>query len=109
VIGDDINVVKIDGDILHYSFDSFSDHLNTIDKFTEISANELIRKNRKVSIISPVTHASWTFIKLYFLKRGFLDGFAGFAVAVLSYMHAFIKYSKAYIWQKYGHPENSKQ
>jgi glycosyltransferase involved in cell wall biosynthesis len=109
VIGDDINVVKIDGDILHYSFDSFSDHLNTIDKFTEISANELIRKNRKVSIISPVTHASWTFIKLYFLKRGFLDGFAGFAVAVLSYMHAFIKYSKAYIWQKYGHPENNKQ
>jgi glycosyltransferase involved in cell wall biosynthesis len=95
---------RLEGDILHYSFDSFSDHLRTIDKFTEISAHELMRKNRKVNIFSPVTHASWTFFRLYFLKRGFLDGFAGFAVAVLSYMHAFIKYSKAYIWKKHGYP-----
>jgi glycosyltransferase involved in cell wall biosynthesis len=104
-----VNVAKLEGDILHYSFDSFSDHLRTIDKFTEISAQELMRKNRKVNIFSPVTHASWTFFRLYFLKRGFLDGFAGFSVAVLSYMHAFIKYSKAYIWQKHGRPEQGQQ
>jgi glycosyltransferase involved in cell wall biosynthesis len=108
VTSTDVKVAKLEGDILHYSFDSFSDHLRTIDKFTEISAHELMRKNRKVNIFSPVTHASWTFFRLYFLKRGFLDGFAGFAVAVLSYMHAFIKYSKAYIWQKHGYPGQGK-
>jgi hypothetical protein len=47
--------------------------------------------------MSPLTHASWTFIKLYFIKRGFMDGFAGLVVSVLSYMHVFIKYSKAII------------
>jgi hypothetical protein len=97
-----VNVKNINGDILHYSFDSFSDHLKTIDRFTEISAKELMQKGRKVNLLSPLTHASWTFIKLYILKRGFLDGFAGLSVAVLSYMHAFIKYSKVYIWQKHG-------
>ncbi len=97
------NTARLNGDIHHYSFDSISDHLKTIDSFTEIGADELVRKNKKVTLFSPVTHASWIFIKLYILKRGFLDGFAGFLVAVLSYMHVFIKYSKAYIKQKQVH------
>ncbi len=92
-----MKIICLNGDILHYSFDSISDHLKTIDNFTEIGASEIIRKNRKVTIFSPVTHASWTFFKLYLFKLGFLDGFAGFVVSALSYMHVFIKYSKAYI------------
>lgn len=91
------NVAWLDGDILHYSFDSISAHLNTIDRFTEIGARELLARGKKVGIFTPLTHGIWTFIKVYILKRGFLDGFAGFAVAVLSFMHAFVKYSKAWI------------
>ncbi len=90
-------VVRLKGDIQHYSFDSISDHLQTIDRFTEIGADELIRKNKSFNILSPLTHASWIFIKLYILKRGFLDGFAGLTVSILSYMHVYIKYSKALI------------
>ena len=99
------NTVRLKGDIYHYSFDSISDHLKTIDSFTEIGAEELVRKNKPVSVISPLTHASWTFLKLYIFKRGFLDGFAGLVVSVLSYMHVFIKYSKAYIKYKQVKPK----
>lgn len=98
------NIVRLQGDIYHYSFDSISDHLKTIDSFTEIGADELVRKNKPVTIFSPLTHASWTFLKLYIFKRGFLDGFAGLLVSVLSYMHVFVKYSKAYI--KYRQAED---
>ena len=94
------NVVRLQGDIYHYSFDSISDHLKTIDSFTEIGADEIVRKNKRVTIFTPLTHASWTFLKLYLLKRGFLDGFAGLIVSVLSYVHVFVKYSKAYIKYK---------
>jgi len=90
-------IERLQGDIYHYSFDSISDHLQTIDKFTEIGADELIRKNKSFNMLSPLTHASWIFIKLYILKRGFLDGFAGLTVSVLSYMHVYVKYSKALI------------
>ena len=91
------NIKRLHGDIYHYSFDSLSDHLKTIDKFTEIGADELIRKNKSFNVVSPFTHATWTFIKLYLLKRGFMDGFAGITVATLSFMHVFVKYSKAII------------
>ena len=94
------NVKRLDGDIYHYSFDSISEHLKTIDKFTEIGAEELLRKNKSFNIFSPMTHATWTFVKLYFIKRGFMDGFAGLVVSLLSYMHVFIKYSKAIIKRK---------
>ncbi len=91
------NIRLLRGDIQHYSFSSISEHLKTIDQFTEIGADELIKKGKRFTIFSPLTHASWTFIKLYFIKRGFLDGFAGLVVAVLSYMHVFVKYTKAII------------
>lgn len=92
VKGDRIQTLH--GDLLHYSFNSISEHIQTLDSFTEIGADEIIKRNKSVSVISPWTHGLWTFIKLYILKRGFMDGYAGLVVAVLSGMHAFIKYNK---------------
>jgi glycosyltransferase involved in cell wall biosynthesis len=97
IITDSPTIEHLNGDILHYSFSSISEHISTIDKFTEIGANELINKNKRFNVLSPLTHATWTFLKLYIFKRGFLDGFAGLVVAVLSFMHVFVKYSKAII------------
>ena len=88
------NIVTLSGDIQHYSFNSISEHIRTIDNFTEIGAREIISRNKPVSLISPWTHGMWTFLRLYFFKGGILDGYAGLVVSVLSGMHAFIKYSK---------------
>jgi len=92
VEGNKIQVIK--GDILHYSFDSVSAHIQTLDKFTEIGANEIIKRGKRVNLLSPFTHALWTFIRMYILRRGFLDGLAGLVASVLSFMHVYIKYSK---------------
>lgn len=100
VITDSNNIVKLNGDIQHYSFDNLSAHIQTIDRFTEIGADEIIRKGKRVSVFSPFTHGLWTFIKIYFIKRGFLDGFAGILVASLSMVHVFVKYSKAILKRK---------
>lgn len=100
VLDEGVQVVDLKGDILHYSFNSISEHLRTIDNFTEIGAREIIAKGKKVSMLSPLTHGLWTFIRLYFIKRGFLDGFAGFVVATLSFMHAFVKYAKVLLHQR---------
>jgi len=88
------NIITLKGDILHYSFNSISEHIKTLDNFTEIGAHEIIKRGKKVNMISPWTHGLWTFIRLYFIKRGFLDGYAGLVISVLSGMHAFVKYNK---------------
>ncbi|UCE89777.1 MAG: glycosyltransferase family 2 protein [Pseudomonadota bacterium] len=99
MVGSD-DIYDLAGDIQHYSFDSISAHIQTLDKFTEIGAQEILKKGKRVNVFSPLLHASWTFIRLYFLRAGFLDGFAGLVVAVLSYMHVFVKYSKVLFYQR---------
>ncbi len=91
------NVVTLKGDIQHFSFNSISEHIKTIDNFTEIGAQQIIKKGKSVSLVSPFTHGIWTFIKLYIFKKGFMDGYAGLVVSVLSGMHAFIKYTKVIV------------
>jgi len=87
-------VATLQGDILHYSFNSISDHLRTLDSFTEIGADEIIKRGKPVSVLTPFTHGFWTMFRTLVIKRGFQDGFAGVVVSVLSGVHAFVKYSK---------------
>ncbi len=87
----------ITGDILHYSFDSVSAHIQTLDKFTEIGAQEMIKRGKRVNLFSPFSHALWTFVRMYFIRRGFLDGLAGLVASMLSFMHVYVKYSKVLI------------
>jgi glycosyltransferase involved in cell wall biosynthesis len=94
------NVHMLCGDIMHYSFDSISAHIQTLDTFTDIGAGEIIKRGKKVTLLTPLSHALWTFIRMYFIQRGFLDGFAGLVVCMLSFMHVFVKYSKVLFYQR---------
>jgi len=100
------HIVMLKGDILHYSFNSISEHIRTLDSFTEIGAREILRKGKRVSLASPFTHGFWTFFRLYFLRRGFMDGFAGIVVGILSGVHAFVKYSKVIMMRKQDAKKN---
>ncbi len=104
VMLDSGKVVRLEGDILHYSFDSLSSHIQTLDTFSEIAANEMITEGKKVSVFSPFTHGFWIFFRMYFLKKGFLDGFAGLLASVMSFVHVFVKYSKVLVfrWKERG-------
>ncbi|MGI9342365.1 MAG: glycosyltransferase family 2 protein [Gammaproteobacteria bacterium] len=97
----DENVVHdLPGDIQHYSFDSISAHVQTLDKFTEIAAGEIIRKGKRVTLLDPFTHSVWAFIRIYFVRGGFRDGFAGFVASWLSGVYAFVKYTKVIFHQR---------
>ena len=38
---------------------------------------------------------AWTFVKTYFMQRGFLDGIEGLTIAYMAAFYTFLKYSKA--------------
>jgi glycosyltransferase involved in cell wall biosynthesis len=95
------SVDHLKGDLLHYSFHSLSDHLKQLDKFTDIASRESFKKNKKIIPgIHIVVYPFFIFIKMYFLKLGFLDGFAGFLVCVSGAYYRFMKYAKLYYLQK---------
>jgi glycosyltransferase involved in cell wall biosynthesis len=90
-----VTVQRLDGDLLHYSFPSIWDHAVTANKFSEIASDEAIQKNQKTNVfIHVILNPIFTFVKKYFFQAGFLDGYYGFVVCVLSAYSNFLKYSK---------------
>jgi glycosyltransferase involved in cell wall biosynthesis len=87
-------VAWLAGDLLHYTCHTREQHLRTIEKFTTLSAEALAREGRAASpwkrFASPATH----FFRAYVLKRGFLDGVAGFHACRLSAYATWLKYEK---------------
>lgn len=84
----------ISGDLLHYSFYSMSDHLKVIDKFTDIQARELYQRRKKVNLYRLRISPTFKFLRDYVFRFGFLDGFHGYCIAILSAKATFIKYAK---------------
>lgn len=90
----DYPVQKLKGDILHYSFRTFSEHIAQMNKFSTVSAETLYARGRKPSAIKPFLSAFWAFFNSYFIRLGFLDGIYGYVIARNNSMYAFFKYAK---------------
>lgn len=82
------------GDLLHYSYYSIFQHLEQVNKFTEIGSRAAFQKGRKISVIAMLILPSVKFIKDYIFRAGFLDGYYGYTIARISAHAAFIKYLK---------------
>ena len=72
------------GDLLHYSIYDVNQHIRQIHFFSDITAKDAYRKGKKGSLVSTVFSPPLRFIRLYFLKLGFLDGYYGFVICVIS-------------------------
>ena len=84
------------GDIVHFSFKDLSHQVDTVNKFSSIVAFTRFRKGRRFRWL-PVLYKPWgKFWEIYLFKRGFLDGFPGFAIAVASAFSTFLKFAKIY-------------
>jgi hypothetical protein len=82
------------GDILHYSYDSISDHINQTNKFTTIAATEAYSKGKRSNLFKIFTRPCFQFLRDYFLKLGFLDGLTGLCICSINSLSAFLKYYK---------------
>lgn len=89
-------VCMLKGNILHYSFRSLSHHITKLDYFTDSASSELIKSGRHVNFIDMITHSSGMFVKMFFIKRGFMDGVQGLIASCISAFHVFMKYAKAW-------------
>ncbi|HRP70148.1 MAG TPA: hypothetical protein PLY93_11500 [Turneriella sp.] len=96
-------ITWLKGDILHYSFNSISDHLRTLESFSTIAAREAFQKGRKVSLVGVFFRSGWVFVQKLFFKWAFLDGAAGWIIAYYSAVSTFSKYIKLYMLHKTPH------
>jgi glycosyltransferase involved in cell wall biosynthesis len=81
----------------HFSYRNIDDHIQRINRFTSISSRELRTQGERWRLSDALLRPAFRFFRSYFLKRGFMEGFAGFHVAVTAAMYVFLKYAK--LWE----------
>ncbi|MEF2231484.1 MAG: glycosyltransferase family 2 protein [Pseudodesulfovibrio sp.] len=94
--------LNLTGDILHYPYDSFRQHMEKINYYAEEGAKALRDKGRRGGLTLGLLHALVRFVKLYLLKAGFLDGRAGFYNALAGFYYTFQKYIRVEETEKWG-------
>jgi glycosyltransferase involved in cell wall biosynthesis len=85
----------LQANLLHFTCSSLSEHLKTMDSYTTLAAEQLIAEGRRAPWSRLVLDPPWTFFQTYVLKRGFLDGLEGLAIAHMAALYNFLKYAKA--------------
>ncbi|GAA4377349.1 glycosyltransferase family 2 protein [Hymenobacter koreensis] len=88
------SVGQLTADLLHYSYPTIESHVQQLNKFTSIGAEELVTRGKHASWGHLWLKPAWKFLHLYLLRGGLLDGFAGLSIAALSAWGVFLKYAK---------------
>jgi glycosyltransferase involved in cell wall biosynthesis len=76
----------------HYSYRSVSEYVTRMDRYARLAAVELAKRGRRPFPGELVFRPFFTFLHLYVLRRGFLEGATGYDLAVLMSMYKFLKY-----------------
>lgn len=82
----------------HYTYRSVSDFVERMERYSTLAASEMRKNTGRAGIFSLTIKPPFTFIKMYFLRLGVLDGTRGFMLAVLYSFYTFLKYAKT--WEK---------
>lgn len=94
-------VQKLKGRIYHFTYRNISDHLDRINTFSGLGAQKLYAQKKKCHWYHLVFLPLFGFVRSFFFKAGFLDGYAGFVISVLHAYSIFARYIKLKeIWKK---------
>lgn len=84
---------RLEGDLYHFTYSNISEHIRKSLRAAEDAAEAMFRRNRRSRISDLLVRPLWASTKAYLFQAGFLDGFYGFVIAVVSGYYTFLKYS----------------
>jgi glycosyltransferase involved in cell wall biosynthesis len=79
--------------IWQFPFKNMAEVMHKANRYSSLGAEKI--KHKKISMWTALLHAKWAFWKHYLFKLGFLDGWAGFVIALGNFEGTFYRYVKA--------------
>lgn len=95
IISKNFNIKNIEGTVKHYPYSTITDFIIKLDRYSTIYAEDNVGK-KSSSPFKAFFNGLFSFFKTYFLKRGFMDGYAGLVIAFSHMSTNFYKYTKLY-------------
>ncbi len=85
--------------IWQFPFQDLSEVLAKMQRYSSLGAEKLAGQGVKSSMGKALFHGLLAFVRIYVIKRGFLDGWAGFMIAVGNFEGTFYRYAKLAVTQ----------
>ena len=71
--------------------------MHKANRYSTLGAEKLAGSGRKSGMGTALLHGFWSAFSIYVLKRGFLDGWPGFVIALANFEGTFYKYAKLHL------------
>ena len=88
---------KLQAPLFHYPYPDLTAHLVKLQRYSSLGAFKLSESCKQSDLAQAVARGIFKFLKMYFIRFGFLDGKEGFLLASLSAYGVFLKYVK--LWE----------
>jgi len=93
-------------DLQHYTDPNIKHYFEKFNYYTTLAADELYKNGKQFRLTDIILRPLFFFIKMYFIKMGFLDGIQGFILAIFSSAYVFVKYCK--LWELKNNKDRKK-
>ena len=93
--------------IWQFPFRNLEEVVHKANKYSSLGARKLAQRGRTGAMATALLHGLWSFLHMYLLKRGFLDGWPGFVIALGNFEGTFYKYAKLHELQSDWNPPPS--
>lgn len=93
----------LEGDILHFAFDSISEHMILSNRYSDIKARLALEDGKRSTWLHVLLRPPLRFFQDYFLRLGILDGANGFIICTIAAISIFLRYIKIMQLTKAAH------
>jgi hypothetical protein len=84
------------GDLLHYTNPNISSYVDKINYFADLYLQRQLAEKARWSAPAAVFRAAWRFVRAYFFRLGFLDGYPGFFIAASTAYSTLVRHSRLF-------------
>ena len=90
----DATVGDLAGDLLHDSAETLETYLAKQDRYTTLAAEAALARGKRATVAHLLLSPLIRFVKFYFVRLGFLDGWPGLVHILIGCRNSYMKYEK---------------
>jgi glycosyltransferase involved in cell wall biosynthesis len=93
--------------IWQFPYKNLEEVVHKANKYSTLGAEKLSRRGKHATMPHALLRGLWSFLHMYILKKGILDGWPGFIIALGNFEGTFYKYAKLHEMQSDWRPPPS--
>lgn len=81
-------------DVLHFSFRNLEQVIDKTNRYSTLGMQKMLQQGKTAGMGTALARGLWAFFRIYVLKLGLLDGWAGFVIALGNFEGTYYRYAK---------------